>query len=109
MTHEAYLSSNGGYIVDTAPASICKTSLDIGVRDFVLPGTRPDIVADYANGLLAGPSDISILMPGIGSQGGDILRALTAAQPHRRYAIIGSAIYSAADPKAALLEFAQHV
>lgn len=109
MTHEAFLFSEGGYIDDSAPASICKASLDIGVRDFVLPGTRPGVVADYARGLLAGPSDISIFMPGIGTQGGDILPALTAAQPHGQYAIIGSAIYSAADPKAALLEFARHV
>ena len=109
MTHEAYLSSEGGYIDDNAPASICRTSLGIGVRDFVLPGTRSDIVADYATGLLAGSSDVSILMPGIGSQGGDIEDAFAAASPHRRYAIIGSAIYSAADPKATLLEFAQLV
>jgi orotidine-5'-phosphate decarboxylase len=109
MTHEAYLSSEGGYIDDKAPASICATSLKIGVKDFALPGTKPDIVAHYASGPLAGESDVSILMPGIGSQGGDMRIAFSAAQPHRRYAIIGSGIYSAADPKTALLGFGQQV
>jgi len=109
MTHEAYLASEGGYIDDNAPAAICETSLRIGIKDFVLPGTKPHVVARYSTGPLRHVQNVSILMPGIGSQGGEILAALAAAHPHRRYAIIGSAIYSAPDPKTALSTFARSI
>jgi orotidine-5'-phosphate decarboxylase len=105
MTHDAYLASEGGYIVDEAPQRMAETAIGLGVTDFVLPGTKPEIVQRFAAGSLSGVKGASIMMPGIGSQGGSLGTAFQAARPHRRFAIIGSAIYGAKDPRAALESF----
>ncbi len=102
MTHEAYLKSEGGYIVDDAPDRMGQAALGLGVKDFVLPGTKPEVVKKIASGLLSNVKGASIMMPGIGAQGGSLKVAFEAARPHRRFAIIGTAIYSARDPHAAL-------
>ena len=106
MTHPSFLQSEGGFITDTAPDSICSMAVAMGVRSFVLPGTKTDIVSKFAQGELARVESATIMMPGIGSQGGALTAAFNAAKPHRRLAIIGSAIYNAHDPKAALDAFA---
>ncbi len=109
MTHRAYLRSEGGYIVDDAPDLICQAALDLGVTTFVLPGTKPDIIRRFASAPLASCPSAAIMMPGIGSQGGAISAAFAAAAPHRRFAIIGSAVYRASDPQAALVAFAEEI
>jgi orotidine-5'-phosphate decarboxylase len=105
MTHDAYLESEGGYIVDEAPERMAETAVKLGVTDFVLPGTKPEVVKRFAAGALSGVKAASIMMPGIGSQGGSLATAFDAARPHRRFAIIGSAVYGAKDPRAALQGF----
>ena len=102
MTHPSYLQSEGGYLRDDAPELICESSLSLGVTDFVLPGTKPDVVRRFSKSIFARAKGVSIMMPGIGTQGGSIKSAFEAAAPHRRFAIVGSAIYAAADPKLAL-------
>ena len=109
MTHPAYLQSEGGYIVDAAPELMAKSAIALGVTQFVLPGTKPDVVARFSLGSLAEVGNAGIMMPGIGSQGGSLTTAFKAAQPHRPFAIIGSAIYAAKDPKQALTNFAMEV
>lgn len=109
MTHAAYLQSEGGYIVDGAPESMCSLALKMGVREFVLPGTKTDLVARFANGLLDAVKPATIMMPGIGSQGGAISSAFRAAAGHRPYAIVGSAVYKASDAQGALRGFAAEV
>jgi len=110
MTHQSYLQSEGGYIVDNAPMLICKTAVELGVTSFVLPGTKPDIVKKYSQVLSTAIEPAAdILMPGIGSQGGSLNVAITSAAPHRRFVIIGSAIYNAPDPKQALASFAAEI
>jgi orotidine-5'-phosphate decarboxylase len=107
MTHPAYLQSDGGFISETAPARICETAKELGVRSFVLPGNKPDIVANFSKGLLMSMAPVEVMMPGIGGQGGSIAGAFKAAKGHRPFAIIGSAIYKAADPGAALKRFVE--
>ena len=107
MTHPAYLRSEGGYIDDEAPDAICRTALSLGVRNFVLPGTKSEILTRYARGPLAGVAETAIMMPGIGSQGASVLTAFEAVAPRRRFAIIGSAIYAARDPRSAVDAFAK--
>ena len=109
MTHPAYLRSEGGYIADEAPDSICRAALSLGVRNFVLPGTKPEILTRYARGLLAGVPHTAVMMPGIGSQGASIRTAFDAVAPQRRFAIIGSAIYGAPDPRVAAEVFSEEV
>jgi orotidine-5'-phosphate decarboxylase len=109
MTHPAYLKSEGGYIVDEAPELMAKASIELGVTHFVLPGTKPDVVARFSQGPLTEVKNATIMMPGIGSQGGSLATAFKAAQPHGPFAIIGSAIYAAKDPKQVLANFAMEV
>jgi len=106
MTHEAYLQSEGGYIDDNAPELICKIAIANGVRNFVLPGTKPDIIKNFSKNFLTPIQPAIIMMPGIGSQGGSIDHAFEAAKGHYPFAIIGSAVYNATDPQKALKKFA---
>jgi len=108
MTHPEYLAADGGYIVDSAPEAICESSLRLGVRNFVLPGTNLPVVRRFAGHLLAS-RDYTLWLPGIGNQGGTLGSALEAAHPNRAVGIIGSAIYSADDPREALIRFAAEV
>jgi len=107
MTHPGYLASDGGFILDEAPERIASAAIRMGVDSFVLPGTRPDVIKHYSTGVLATIPRASIMMPGIGSQGGDLVAACTAAKPHGRFPIVGSAIYKAANPKEAVRQFAK--
>lgn len=107
MTHPAYLRSEGGYIDDEAPDAICRTALTLSVRNFVLPGTKIEILTRYARGPLAGVAETAVMMPGIGSQGASLRTAFDAVAPRRRFAIIGSAIYGARDPRAVVDAFAK--
>jgi len=105
MTHPAYLQSEGGFIADNAPEFICQLAMNLGVRAFVLPGTKPDVVKRFAEGPLNSIKPAAIMMPGIGSQGGSLKEAFWAAKGHRPFAIIGSALYGVPDPLAALQQF----
>jgi orotidine-5'-phosphate decarboxylase len=91
MTHDAYLESEGGYIVDGAPDRMADAAIKLGVTDFVLPGTKLEIVKRFAVGRLSSVKSASVMMPGIGSQGGSLKTAFAAAMPCRRFAIVGSA------------------
>jgi len=109
MTHPAYLQKDGGFISDTAPDEIAAIARNLGVRSFVLPGNKAEVIARYGKGPLLPIAPAEILMPGIGTQGGSLAEAFKAADPHRPFAIIGSAVYKASDPAAALIGFAREV
>lgn len=109
MTHPAYLKSEGGFIDDDATDSAFKIAIDNGVRNFVLPGTKPDLIKKFADNPLGSIRPATIMMPGIGSQGGAITTAFEATQGHNPFAIIGSAVYNAPDPKTALAQFAVEI
>jgi len=108
MTHPGYLAEDGGFLIDNAPISICEKALALGVTEFVLPGTKPDVVRQFAAGALRSIR-ATIWMPGIGSQGGALRPALDSAAPHIAVGIIGSAIYDSPDPRAALHAFAREI
>lgn len=109
MTHPGYLRADGGYITDQAPELICEACLKIGVTDFVLPGNKPAIVSQFSRGSLSTLSSAGIFMPGIGSQGGDLVSAFSAASPHRRFAIVGSAIYNSKDPSGVITTLTREI
>lgn len=104
MTHRGYLVSDGGFIVDEAPERIYRMALEKGVRHFVLPGNKPDLIQKYADILNKKPG-ISVMMPGIGSQGGELKTAFSACRGLKPYAIIGSGIYKSKNPPEALHAF----
>ncbi len=107
MTHPRYLSKDGGYLSDDAPARMYKVAADIGVTHFVVPGNRPGAVEKYAKLIGGAIQTPRFLLPGIGRQGGDIETAFAATLGHPAYAIIGSGIYKAADVTQAAGAFCQ--
>ncbi len=109
MTHPAFLRSENGYIDDLAPSEIYRKAAENGVDHFVLPGNRPELILKHINEISQVVERVSILMPGIGTQGGQINEAFGAAGENRCYAIVGSAIYKAPDMRKALYELAQIV
>ena len=104
MTHSGYSVSEGGYIIDDAPKNIFQASIDAGVTHFVLPGNKTELIREY-NSILNQKHGTSVMMPGIGSQGGDLKTAFSACAGLNPYAIIGSAIYKSDNPSAATETF----
>jgi orotidine-5'-phosphate decarboxylase len=107
MTHPSYLASEGGFILDDAPARMYELGARLGVAHFVVPGNKPDMIGRYVQLLSETVGEPRLLMPGIGRQGGDIRAAFKAAQGNPCYAIIGSAIHRASDMKGAAATFGQ--
>lgn len=104
MTHKGYLAAEGGYMENTAPGQIYRDAAALGVRAFIVPGTRLASVRQYRKMIEARVSSPSFLFPGIGKgQGGDIVEAFESVAPHSGYAIVGRGIYAEPDPAAAAL------
>lgn len=100
MTHPHFLISEGGYISDDIAEQAYNLALSLDIDWFVAPGTKPELIRRLA--ALAHQNErAAVMMPGIGTQQGDINLAFEAAGSMRKYAIIGSAIYKAQDPLAA--------
>lgn len=101
MTHQAYLSSEGGFIADNSIDRIYQMGIDLGVKNFVLPGTKPDIIKNIAQGVLSRHKPLTLMMPGFGTQGGSIAEAVESSTGHNVFPIVGSAIYKAPKPEKA--------
>lgn len=109
MTHPAYLQSQGGFMVDSSPDTICTRAVELGVTHFVVPGTKINVIRRFAARLAATNTDSSILAPGVGRQGGSLTAVVEAARPLNAYPIIGSAVYAAESPQEALLGFVKEL
>lgn len=103
MTHPKYLESDGGYIKDDSPEKMYVNGAKSGAEFFIVPGNKIDAIRRYAK-LLSSITKPRFCFPGIGRQGGDIEAAFNACGTSA-YAIIGSSIYKALDPKRAAKEF----
>lgn len=92
MTQKEFLSSEGGFIFDEAPIKIYTIAAELGVRNFVVPGNKPEYVVKYRNLLerLLGVGNFTLYAPGFIKQGGDISDAGKAAGDNW-HAIVGSA------------------
>ncbi|MBI5543246.1 MAG: orotidine 5'-phosphate decarboxylase [Deltaproteobacteria bacterium] len=93
MTHPKYLASEGGFLADEGILSAYGQAAQLGVRAFVVPMTKPELVRGVAERLGAG--DWEFYSPGLGAQGGslagfDFLK--------RHYAIVGRSLLKAEDP-----------
>lgn len=76
---------------------------DLGAAGIVAPGNRPKKLAAYRN--IVG-SDIRILCPGIGAQGGSPGNAVANGAD---FEIVGRAIYKSKDPGSAAKEIAEAI
>jgi orotidine-5'-phosphate decarboxylase len=103
MTHPSFLATNGGYIAEDVPMRIFDYAMELGVTNFVLPGTAPEATAEYARTMCTEIADPTFWIPGIGRQGGSVSR-LEALLPSeaRVIAIAGSSLYLSEDPQLAL-------
>ncbi len=94
MTHPKYRESEGGYLKDKAMVEMYRLAYGAGVRDFVVPLTKPQATGEIFD--KAGLDDnCRFYSPGFGRQGGDpadfdFLRT--------HYLIIGRALLNADNP-----------
>lgn len=102
MTHPKFLDSEGGYIVNNAPKIAFEQAVNLGVRDFVVPGNKVEAVSSYRELLdeIAGAGNFTLNAPGFITQGGQVTAFALQAGP-RWHAIVGSGIYRQTDMKAA--------
>lgn len=110
MTQKKFLASEGGFIADEAPEEIFRVAAENGVRDFVVPGNKPEFVAKYRQLLteLLGEDNFSLYAPGFIAQGGEISETGKVAG-RRWHAIVGSAIYKAEDKTYAAREVTSQI
>ena len=102
-----YNASGGGYVIDDALEKIFRKAVEIGVDHFVVPGNTPEKVGHHARWLVEKVERPSLFIPGIGALGGSIADAFAAAPGCNAYAVVGRAIYGAADPAEAARRLAE--
>lgn len=112
MTHEGFLQSENGYIIETAPYKIYKKATEMGVRHFVVPGS-PRRIAGLKKIIQlldeeVGAGNYALYAPGFISQGGNIgeCAKIISGEWH---AIVGSAIYKAQDMREAALQVCSQI
>lgn len=104
MTHPKYLENDGGFILNSAPKMIYEIAASLGVRDFVVPGNKPERILEYKKMLESRGIKPVFYSPGMITQGGDISEAARAAGENW-HAIIGRALYQSEDIRKKAEEF----
>jgi len=98
-----------GFIRATAPEDMYKLAAKMGVRDFVVPGNKPDRIKAHRSTIeLAGARDAAFYSPGFVVQGGLIGDGARAAGD-RFHAIVGRGIYQATDIRQAAVEHTSQI
>ncbi len=100
MTHPAYLVSEGGFIADAAAVSICRQAVELGVSSFVVPLTKPNVVAKLAVEVPFTDQQ-EFYSPGFGAQKGDPSK-FPAIKKH--HLIMGRSLMNADDPVQKLIQ-----
>ena len=104
MTHKGA----GRYLVEDSGAMILRDALDMGVRDFVYPATKPEVLKRHRQMSALDPAqgDIIYKATGFKVQGGlpKTLRDLGVTE-----FIVGRAIYNADDPAQAVKDLSKEI
>lgn len=108
MTHPGYLESDDGFIKDDGPKRIYELAAELGVQNFVVPGNKPEKIAEYKQLLEAKGITPIFFSPGLIAQNGDITQSAQAAGEHW-HAIIGRGIYEADDPEESTKTYASQL
>jgi orotidine-5'-phosphate decarboxylase len=110
MTHKQQRHSEGGYIADDAFLKMFSQAVALGVKDFVVPGNKPEKVQEYREFFdeEVGEGEYSLFAPGFVAQGGEISETGQAAGKSW-HAIIGRGITQAADMRGAAIEHTQQI
>lgn len=106
MTHNSYLVKDNGFIADNAPERIYTIAASLGVRDFIVPGNKPDKIKFYRD-MLERINPV-FYSPGLIAQGGKLTESAKAAGP-RWHAIVGRAIYEQKDMHKATKELVREI
>lgn len=110
MTHEKFLEKEGGFIDNNAPEKIFTLAAKNGIWDFVVPGNKAELVKKYKRLLekLLGKDKFVLYAPGFISQGGKVSETGRIAGKFW-HAIVGRAIYEAANPKETAQKLCQQI
>lgn len=100
MTHKGFLATDtpdSGYIRVDAPSDIYGLAVEMGIRDFVVPGNKPEKVQHYRENIgrwceITDEKEFRFYAPGLIKQGGIITETGKVAGKYW-HAIVGSAIY----------------
>ena len=103
MTHDQYVKSRGGYIADDAIMRMYEDAIELGVRDFVVPGNQSTFIKDLRDRMGDIARESVFYAPGFVMQGGDISEAGHVAGPNW-HAIVGRAIYDQPDMRRAAID-----
>jgi len=79
MTHAGYLQSDNGFILNEAPKRMYEIAVELGVKDFVVPGNKPEKIAFYRQFLESRGIKPVLYSPGLIAQGGEITESAKAA------------------------------
>ncbi|HSH58602.1 MAG TPA: orotidine 5'-phosphate decarboxylase / HUMPS family protein [Acidimicrobiales bacterium] len=101
MTHDGFLAADNGYIETSSTTRIYEMAAAAGVRHFVVPGNQPDVIKHVREVVSAETTDAVFYAPGFIAQRGQISEAALVAGS-RWHAIVGRAIYEAADIRSAV-------
>jgi orotidine-5'-phosphate decarboxylase len=93
-----YNIAGGGFVADDALDRIFEQSVVLGAKNFVVPGSKPAKLARHAEALRAHMAKPNLFVPGIGALGGTMRDVVATTRGCRVYAVVGRAIYGAADP-----------
>ncbi|MBD3164658.1 hypothetical protein GF323_05655 [Candidatus Woesearchaeota archaeon] len=96
MTHKGFLESDKGFLKDDMPKRAYTIAANLGIKDFVVPGNKPEKITEYKSMLEAMNVKPALYSPGLITQGGSITEGAKAAGSNW-HAIIGRAIYQAKD------------
>jgi len=105
MTHPKFVSSEGGYIDDSAADRIVEIAVAEQVTDFVVPGNKPRVIEHVRAICQAAKIVPTFYAPGFVAQGGSISDAASVAGP-TWHAIVGRQLYNAKDIRRAAEELA---
>jgi orotidine-5'-phosphate decarboxylase len=75
--------------------------MELGVRNIVAPGNKYERLREYRKWIDESGSEMKIMSPGIGAQGGQAEKAVEIGTD---YPIVGRAIYLSEDPLKAVEE-----
>lgn len=108
MTHGEFLASENGFISDDAPKKIFELSVEHGVSNFVVPGNKPQKIAEYKKFFEEKKVKPVFFAPGFVAQNGSITDSGKAAGEHW-HAIVGRAITKASDKRKTAQELASQI
>lgn len=106
MTHPGYLESENGFLKSNSPRRMYQIAASLGVIDYVVPGNKPEKIQEYKEFLENKGIKPIFYSPGLITQGGSLTEGVQAAGENW-HAIIGRALYNAADIKKKAEELVQ--